>query len=115
MIKSLQYLSIALLLTFFSSSLSAQTVLGGEVHGSFEIDGQLYKSADGKNWDYEVLLDVNSDFKRAMNVNLIPHTFLLNGKGEIVWQHTSFSEGAELELIELVRKVARGESLEVHN
>lgn len=72
-------------------------------------------TADGKNWEYEILLDVNSDFKRAMNVNLIPHTFLLNGKGEIVWQHTSFSEGSELELIELVKKVARGESLESHN
>jgi len=65
--------------------------------------------ANGKNWDFDILLDPNSDFKRAMNVNLIPHTFLLNGKGEIVWQHTSFSEGGELELIELVRKLNRGE------
>ena len=68
-------------------------------------------TADGKGWTYDILLDQNSDLKRAMNVNLIPHTFLINGKGEIVWQHTSFSEGAELELIELVRKVARGEEI----
>ncbi len=68
-------------------------------------------TVDAKGWSYDVLLDVNGDFKRAMNVNMIPHTFLLNGKGEIVWQHTSFSEGAELELIELVRKVAKGESI----
>lgn len=67
--------------------------------------------ADGKNWDFDILLDPNSDFKRAMNVNLIPHTFLLNGNGEIVWQHTSFAEGGELELIELVRKLNRGENL----
>ena len=46
-----------------------------------------------------------------MNVNQIPHTFLLNGKGEIVWQHTSFSEGSELELIELVRKLNKGEDI----
>ncbi len=64
-----------------------------------------------KNWDFDILLDPNSDFKRAMNVNLIPHTFLLNGNGEIVWQHTSFAEGGELELIELVRKLNRGENL----
>ncbi len=64
---------------------------------------------DGKGWEYEVLLDVNSDFKRAMNVNLVPHTFILNGKGEIVWQHTSFSQGAELGLIEVVRKINAGE------
>jgi cytochrome c biogenesis protein CcmG/thiol:disulfide interchange protein DsbE len=46
-----------------------------------------------------------------MNVGPIPHTFILNGKGEIVWQHTSFAEGSELELIDLVRKVARGEDI----
>lgn len=65
----------------------------------------------GNDWEYEVLLDVNQDFKRAMNVNMVPHTFLLNGEGEIVWQHTSFSEGAELELLELVRKVKKGEDI----
>jgi cytochrome c biogenesis protein CcmG/thiol:disulfide interchange protein DsbE len=64
---------------------------------------------DGKGWEYEVYLDGNSDFKRAMNVNLIPHTFVLNGKGEIVWNHTAFSQGAELGLIEVVRKIIAGE------
>ena len=69
-------------------------------------------TVNGKGWDYEVLLDANGDFKRAMNVNMIPHTFLINGNGEIVWQHTSFSEGSELELIEMVRKLNRGESVD---
>ncbi len=69
---------------------------------------------NSKGWDYEVLLDQNGDFKRAMGVNMVPHTFLINGDGEIVWQHTSFSEGAELELIELVTKVANGESVDSH-
>jgi cytochrome c biogenesis protein CcmG, thiol:disulfide interchange protein DsbE len=67
---------------------------------------------NGKGWDYEVLLDANGDFKRAMNVNMIPHTFLVNGKGEIVWQHTSFSEGSELELIEMVRKLNANQPLQ---
>jgi cytochrome c biogenesis protein CcmG, thiol:disulfide interchange protein DsbE len=66
---------------------------------------------DGKGWDYEVLLDANSDFKRAMNVNLVPQTFILNGNGEIVWQHTSFSQGSELGLIDVVRKIIAGEPL----
>ena len=30
---------------------------------------------NGKGWEYEFYLDVNSDFKRAMNVNNVPHTF----------------------------------------
>ncbi|MBN2175398.1 MAG: TlpA family protein disulfide reductase [Bacteroidales bacterium] len=66
---------------------------------------------NGKNWEYDVLLDQNGDFKRAMNVNLIPHTFVIDGNGEIVWQHTSFSEGAELELINIVRKAKAGETI----
>jgi peroxiredoxin len=69
---------------------------------------------NGKGWDYEVLLDPNGDFKRAMNVNMIPHTFVLDGKGKIVWQHTSFSEGAELDLIEIIRKVKKGEDVSSH-
>jgi cytochrome c biogenesis protein CcmG, thiol:disulfide interchange protein DsbE len=66
---------------------------------------------NGKGWDFNVLLDPNSDFKRAMNVGPIPHTFLLNGKGEVVFQHTSFAEGDELNLIEMVRKLNRGETV----
>ena len=70
---------------------------------------QVKPLVDGKGWSYMVLLDVNNDFKRAMNVNLVPQTFVLNGNGEIVWQHTSFSPGSELSLIDIVKKVAAGE------
>lgn len=63
---------------------------------------------NGKGWEYEVLLDSNGDFKRAMNVNNVPHTFLLNGNGEIVHQHNSFAPGDEQELynkiVELTEK-----------
>ena len=44
---------------------------------------------DGKDWPYEVYLDQNKDFARAMNVVNVPHTFIINGEGEIVSQHTS--------------------------
>ena len=66
---------------------------------------------NGKNWDYIVLLDQNGDFKRAMNVGPIPHTFVLNGKREIVWQHTSFAEGSERDLINIIKKVKNGEEI----
>ena len=66
---------------------------------------------DGNGWEYEVYIDQNQDFKRAMNVVNVHHTFIINGKGEIVWQHTSFVEGSEEELIELVKKVAKGEEI----
>ncbi len=68
--------------------------------------------ADGNEWDYEIYLDQNQDFKRAMNVVNVPHTFVVNGKGEIVWQHTSYVDGQEEELYEVVKKVAAGEPIE---
>lgn len=66
---------------------------------------------NGQAWDYEVYIDVNGDFKRALGVNNVPHTFLVNGDGKIVWQHNSYSEGDEEELYELVEKLAKGESI----
>ena len=66
---------------------------------------------DGNSWEYEVYLDQNQDFKRAMNVVNVPHTFVINGKGEIVWEHTSFVEGSEDELYEIVKKIATGEEI----
>lgn len=66
---------------------------------------------DGQAWEYEVYIDPNADFKRAMNVNNVPHTFLIDGNGHIVWQHNSYQPGDEDQLLELVQKLARGESI----
>jgi thiol-disulfide isomerase/thioredoxin len=73
--------------------------------------GKVAPYVNGKSWDYEVYIDSNQDFKRALNVNNVPHTFLVNGKGEIVWQHNSYSEGDEDELYEAVKKLAAGEEI----
>ncbi len=69
---------------------------------------------EGKGWEYSVYIDENSDFKRAMNVVNVPHTFVLNKEGKIVWQHNSYSPGDEEELYEIIIKVKNGESLESH-
>ena len=64
-----------------------------------------------KGWDYEVYLDENQDFKRAMNVNNVPHTFLVDGNGKIVWSHNSYSEGDEDKLYENIQALIKGEKL----
>ena len=61
---------------------------------------------NGKGWDYIVLLDPNSDFKRAMNVVLTPQTFLLNGDGEIVWQKAMYIPGDEEEIYKQIKKTS---------
>lgn len=59
---------------------------------------------NGKGWEYEIVLDPNSEFKRKLNVVNPPHTFVVNSKGEIVWQHSSYSPGDEDELFEFLKK-----------
>ncbi len=66
---------------------------------------------NGQGWDYEVYTDANGDFKRAMNVVNVPHTFLVDGNGKIVWQHTSFADGDEKKLFESIKKVVKGEEV----
>jgi thiol-disulfide isomerase/thioredoxin len=58
----------------------------------------------GKGWDYTILLDPNGDFKRAMNVNSVPHTFLFDGNGKLVAQHNNYSAGDEENLFEEIKK-----------
>ena len=62
---------------------------------------------EGKGWEFETLLDVNSDLKRAMNVSNPPHTFLIDGKGKIVYQHSGYIDGSENELYKEIKKIAK--------
>jgi len=69
---------------------------------------------EGKAWEYEVYLDVNQDFKRALNVVNVPHTFVLDGKNNVVWEHNSYAPGDEEHLFEIVKAVANGQPLPLH-
>lgn len=60
---------------------------------------------NASDWEYEVYLDPNGDLKRAMGVSRVPHTFLLNGKNEIVWEHKGYVDGDEDELLEQIKGV----------
>lgn len=59
------------------------------------------------DWDYEVYLDPNRELARALNVSKVPHTFLLNGKGKIVWEHKGYIDGDEEELYEQIEKISK--------
>lgn len=63
--------------------------------------------ANGKAWEYLVLLDPNGDFKRAMGVNNVPHTFLLDKEGNIVYSHNNYAPGDEDKLYEEILKLAQ--------
>ncbi len=56
-------------------------------------------------WPYQVLLDPNRDFARTMQVTNVPHTFIIDGTGKIVWQNNNYSDGDEEEVEEVLRKL----------
>ncbi len=63
---------------------------------------------DSHGWPYEVLLDPNGEFKRALGVQMIPYTLIVDGQGQIVYKHNGYTDGAEEELIEKVRELTAG-------
>ena len=62
--------------------------------------------AEGRGWgeDYLLLFDKNQDFMRAMNVSVVPHVFVLDSKGKVVYSHTSYIPGNEVELLAAIKK-----------
>ncbi|MCH2198305.1 MAG: TlpA family protein disulfide reductase [Flavobacteriales bacterium] len=56
-------------------------------------------------WPYTILLDPNRDFGRSMQVNNVPHTFLVDAEGNIVWQNNNYSDGDEEEMYEQLSKL----------
>lgn len=62
---------------------------------------------DEHGWEYDVLLDPNSDFRRALGIQMIPFTLIVDGSGKIVYKHNGYTDGAETELIEKVRELAK--------
>lgn len=62
---------------------------------------------DGNGWEYDVLLDPNSDFKRALGIQMIPYVLIVDGNGKIAYKHNGYTEGAEQELIEKVRELIK--------
>lgn len=53
---------------------------------------------DGFNWEYHVLLDPNGELKRAMNVQNVPHLFVIDSNGNIVYNHSGYTDGEEAEI-----------------
>ncbi len=58
---------------------------------------------NGNGWEYKVLLDPNGTLKRAMNVQNIPHLFVIDGKGKTVYNHIGYTEGDEEEIAKYLR------------
>jgi cytochrome c biogenesis protein CcmG, thiol:disulfide interchange protein DsbE len=58
----------------------------------------------GRGWNFDIYLDVNSDLKRALNINDVPHILIIK-KGKIVYQHNGYVPGNEIELFEKLKSL----------
>jgi hypothetical protein len=53
-----------------------------------------------------VLLDPNGDLKRALGVQLIPYTLVIDGKGNIVHRHQGYSDGEEATIFDELKQLS---------
>ncbi len=56
-----------------------------------------------EGWEYEVLLDTNSDFFRSLGISSVPHILIVDGDGKVVYSHSGYTDGSESEIIKKIK------------
>ena len=64
-------------------------------------------TVEGQRWEYEVLLDVNQDLKRQLNIQSVPFTVVVDATGKIAFTHSGYVDGDEFVLEEELQKLAK--------
>lgn len=62
---------------------------------------------EGQRWTYDVLLDVNQDLKRELNIQTVPFTVVVDKTGKVAFTHSGYVEGDEFVLEEELQKLAK--------
>lgn len=62
---------------------------------------------NAEGWEYEVLLDPNSELYKALGLQAVPHVLVLDGKGKIVMSHKGYTDGSESEIIATIRNLGK--------
>lgn len=58
----------------------------------------------GKGWTFDVMMDVNSELKRALNITDVPHVLIIKNN-KIVYRHTGYIAGEEDNLFDEIKKL----------
>jgi len=58
----------------------------------------------GKNYKFLPLFDSEKSLAKRLNVSTVPHTFILDKTGEIIYSHVGFSPGMENAYEQIIRK-----------
>jgi len=60
-----------------------------------------------KGWSYRILLDPAKELQNAANIQAVPHTYVLDQNGVIVFEHNGYTPGDELELEDLFKELKK--------
>ncbi len=58
-------------------------------------------------WNFPVYLDVNQSLQKIYNFAYIPQMIIYDGEGNVVYTHTGYKPGEELELFETIKKLQK--------
>lgn len=61
---------------------------------------------DTKGWEYTILHDPNQVMMQALNFQTVPQTYLIDQNGQIVYEHTGYLPGDEIELEDHIVQLA---------
>lgn len=65
----------------------------------------IKKTVGLHDWSFAVFWDENQEFKRALNISLIPHTIIVDKNGLIAKRYTAYIPGNEEKVLELLKKL----------
>lgn len=57
-----------------------------------------------KAWPFDIYTDANQDFKRALSIPFCPYCFVVDGKGNIVWQKSAYLNGDEYLILDILKR-----------
>jgi cytochrome c biogenesis protein CcmG, thiol:disulfide interchange protein DsbE len=60
-----------------------------------------------KEWPYRVLHDPTQDLMKAAGINAVPYTILVDGKGNVVFEHNGYVPGDELEIEKYLKELTQ--------
>ena len=71
---------------------------------------KVQQYVDGKALPFDVLLDSDESLKQALGIRLIPHTIIVDQAGNIVYEHTGYSEGDEYDLEDYIIELSENDN-----
>lgn len=69
--------------------------------------GKAKAMASGFGWEFTCVFDKNQEFKRALNVSLIPQSYVVDAKGKVIYSHSGYTPGSEQILLDKIKELEK--------